>query len=326
MSAEEKFREALRQLPAPGSGACHRALLGAANHGVRAGLDDAAILVAIRAALPSGTRPVPDAEIRAAIAKARRDAGTQPTRRAKARYLTSAMFAPRTRTPAIDWDAARERIIAVGGGEVDPYSADLWEASPIRLTWGLEVEAAEFLRLMYEPQEYVFIGNRHSTGQAHCRTAEEWCRIFTAHPPDEEYALLVPNPVTGQPAPTKDGKPSYRALSALAERRYAVLEFDRADMPPARQLPFWRGMRLPNAAAVIDSGGKSLHLWLRFAATDPNAWNCSVKPIFGKLAAMGVDRAGDTGGQMCRLPGVRRAETGRWQRLLWLCPDGGILP
>jgi len=226
----------------------------------------------------------------------------------------------------MDGDRLREAIIAAGGGEVDPYGADFWESSPIRIDWPPEADAPEFLSAMFLPQEHVFIGHREAVGKLYCRKAEEWCREFRERPPSEQFALVCPNPLTGQPGPTRDGRPSYRALACVAAWRFGVLEFDREDMPRPRQLAFWRGLGLPSVAAVVDSGGKSLHVWLRLNARDADHWATVVRPLYAKLAALGLDAAGASGGQLYRLPGVPRPDRGALQRLLWLCPEGGRLP
>lgn len=69
---EKRYRKALANIPAPGTG-CHPALLGVANYAVMAGRTDDEALAEIRAAIPSGTRDVPDNEILEAIDRARRD-------------------------------------------------------------------------------------------------------------------------------------------------------------------------------------------------------------------------------------------------------------
>ncbi len=321
-AAERRYREKLASFPAPGSGAYHRHLMGAAALGIIVGLHDADIFTDLRRATPKGSRTVSDREIQETIQNARKSTATD-----------SRVLPARPRMPApmpVDYAAIRESIITAGGGEVDPFGPDLWETSPIRLDWPREQDAAEFVGRMYGPAEFVWIGHPLAVGWdgSHCRTAGDWLREFTQAPPNPRlYTHLVPNPVTGKREPTKVdlAKTSYRALGALAAYRYAVAEFDRVDMPKPRQLAFWRGLALPNVAAVVDTGGKSLHVWLRVNATDEEHWTQTIKPLFGKLAMLGADRAGDTGGQLCRLPGVPRLEKGTRQQLLWLCPEGGRL-
>ena len=68
---EERYREALATIPAPGGGGCHAALLGVASLGIMAGRDDNTMLAEIRASIPAGGRRVPDGEIKDAIRRAR---------------------------------------------------------------------------------------------------------------------------------------------------------------------------------------------------------------------------------------------------------------
>lgn len=53
---EERYREALAAIPAPGGNGCHAALLGVANLGIMAGRDDTTMLAEIRANIPAGGR------------------------------------------------------------------------------------------------------------------------------------------------------------------------------------------------------------------------------------------------------------------------------
>lgn len=72
-----------------------------------------------------------------------------------------------------------------------------------------------------------------------------------------------------------------------------------------------RSLNLP-LRAVVDSGNKSLHGWFEYPPPD----------VFEKLRlwlpAMGCDPAMFAPNQPCRLPGAWRAETGRFQRLLYI--------
>lgn len=335
-SVLDRYHNGLHTLPRPGNG-CHRALLGVANCGVMAGLTDGQIVADILAAIPmDGNRRVSEAEVRDAVHRARQD--LSPVRPRTASFpgpastpsWTLSGYRPvshgqRGQPQHVDWDRVRDEIVAAGGGELDPHGPDFWESSPIQIDWPRAEDAVRFLSLMYEPDEYVFVGRRQAVGNLYCRTADEWCRLFSNELPSEQFGLLCPNPVTGQPGPTRDGRLSYRALSCIVTWRYGVAEFDRADLPRPRQLAFWRGLGLPNVAAIVDSGGKSLHVWLRLNVTAAEHWAKAVKPLFARLAALGVDAAGATGGQLCRLPGAPRPDKGTVQRLLWLCPEGGRL-
>ena len=80
---------------------------------------------------------------------------------------------------------------------------------------------------------------------------------------------------------------------------------------------------------AIDSGGKSIHAWLRINLPDRAAWDKLVRYELygetGRLTRLGADRACCNPARLSRLPGHYRRDTaeapGRWQRLLYLNPD-----
>jgi hypothetical protein len=119
MSLPARYNEALRNVPAPGGGGCHGAILGCANLGVLAGIPSEAIFQDLRGSIPSGSRKVSDGEIHDAIHKALAD-------------HSGATYTPRPRpAPAVNnGKGALQKII--GQGKIS-NEADLWEASPIRL-------------------------------------------------------------------------------------------------------------------------------------------------------------------------------------------------
>ena len=87
--------------------------------------------------------------------------------------------------------------------------------------------------------------------------------------------------------------------------------------------------KLMPVAALIDSGGKSIHAWLRVDLPDRDAWDKLVRHELygeqGRLTRLGADRACCNPARLSRLPGHYRRDTaddpGRWQRLLYLNPD-----
>ncbi|MFC1451857.1 hypothetical protein ACFLSJ_00770 [Verrucomicrobiota bacterium] len=127
--------------------------------------------------------------------------------------------------------------------------------------------------------------------------------------------------LTGDLGPTKNGGMSFRADSCIASFRFATVEFD--SVPMDEQAAFWAGVDLP-VAAIIDSGGKSLHGWVRVDRPDREAWEWDVEiGLFARrLVPLGVDAACRNEARLSRMPGFHRAETKRWQRLLYLAPNG----
>jgi len=202
--------------------------------------------------------------------------------------------------------------------------ADLHDLSPIRLPHDSAEDTALLLSELYEPHERLYIGPAKfiGNGSEHVKTASQWCNLVTAGHLKPE--TLVPNPLTGLPDP---GTGSFRTNQTVAVLRFAVVEFDGGDMvinglPADAQYEFFAGVDLP-IAALIYSGGKSIHAWVRVDCTGPADWDTVVKhTLYRLLEPMGADPANKAASTLSRLPGVTRADTGRAQRLLYLCPEG----
>lgn len=303
-----RFRDAVHALPARGGG-LHSALLSAANHGALAGLDEYALLADLEPA--ARERGADQREIRAAVQTALRDCGTVPGADGRVYRPTP----PPKPKPAINAAAALRAILARGEGFAE---ADLWEASPVRIDWPPDEDAARVLQAIYPPEARLFIGGRCDAGPV--QTVAEWTAAFSAGAPVPEH--VIPNPLTGRHGLTKDGKPSRRADSCTAEYRCAVVEFD--TMPRAQQIAFWAGCRLP-VYALIDSGGKSIHGWVRIpGVTTADQWARDVGGLLYQqhLIPLGVDPTCRNPARLSRMPGHFRKEKERWQRVLFLAPGG----
>lgn len=154
---------------APGDG-CHPALLGAANFAVWAGRTDDEALEEIRAAIPSGRREVSDNEILQAIDRARRDssefeAGGVPRLPMPKRCRTAAEIRADVLKDENTAAKLRSAVLAAGGGELDPFGAEVRESSPIRLEKYSEgyphaADMIPLLRYLYRPDDHLFIGRR----------------------------------------------------------------------------------------------------------------------------------------------------------------------
>lgn len=299
----QRYEEALRNLPPSGGDGCHSALLGVANLGFFAGLTGQQIFSDLRSTV-RGSRHVPDSEIMAAINRAAQDYQSPSN---------GPRWTPPPR-PAIDGTSARRRFIARGNGVNE---GDIFEASPIRPDCPPEEDAPLLLRSLYRPSDALFIGERTDTGPNHVRIVADWLADPAALARSPHFA---PNPMKGLPAPTKGdpAKLTLRGDACVARFELAVVEFDNS--PRSDQLAFFAGVDWP-IAALIDSGGKSVHALLRVNAADSAAWDAEVRPLFrDRLAPMGVDRACANPSRLSRLPGHRRKDTDRMQRILFLDP------
>lgn len=303
------YEAALREIPAPGNG-CHPHLLRIANLGIRAGLAVDQVVADIRSAIPAGKRHVPDREISAAVEKAHREAGQYGHRPG-----LSKGWSPHTAVsrPKLDADGLRAKIMAEGS----PDEVGLWEASPVRLCGLPEDDAVLMMQHFYDPNEFLFLGDTYSKA---VQTVEQWGAWIEKNG-TAQLPHVIPNSLTGREHETSTGTMSRRCDVAVQSFRFAVVEFD--DIPRADQLRFWSGILqrgLLNVAALIDSGGKSVHAWVRVDVPDRAAWDRDVKQrLFERwLVPLGVDASTKNPARLSRLPGHHRTKTGRWQRLLWL--------
>ena len=97
--------------------------------------------------------------------------------------------------------------------------------------------------------------------------------------------------------------------------RFALLESD--DMPVGKFAEIVRKLNLP-VAAMVDSGGKSLHAIVRIDADDEKTYRERVETLYARCERNGieVDRANKNASRLCRMPGVTR--NGRRQFLAGL--------
>ncbi len=312
-AALDRFTDALSSFPPPGMGdGCNLRILGAANHGVRAGLDPDEIFQRIRAAVPAGRRRVTDGEIIRAVDKALRDhrrGSWTPT--------------PRPAPVVPNGEAALRNIIRQG---TTSEEADLWESSPFRLWGEPRHDPAVLMKALYEPGDYIFIGERHDAGVIGetVRTRDEWLSHFQAGGKTAPHFII--NPLTGRPAPTRDGERETLRGDGCVAFRYALVEFDH--LTRQDQFRFWTAIRLP-IVALIDSGGKSIHGLLdaqKIAqAKTLEEWTHHIRNrLYDQiLKPLGVDMACSNPARLSRLPGHFREEKRSHQRIVWLSRGGG---
>lgn len=310
---DRKYQDRLRSIPAPGAG-CHPELLGVANLGIIAGRTPDVIFADIREAVPSGTRRLSDREIHDAIHKAHMDC--KPVGGSYQRYR------PVKVKPRInDGEARRGAIIAQASVSDE---ADLWESSRIRIDWTPEQDPAVFIGALFDPEDYLFIGDRIEPGiiGKNIRRAADWIKFFQSG--GQAGPFIIVNPLSGRPEPKKTGDgETFRGDSNVSSYRYALAEFD--TLSREDQIRFWTSAKL-SIAALVDSGGKSIHAWLRMPSSIKTAadWQTQIKHgLYDKaLIPMGVDSACSNPARLARLPGVLR-DTGRFQKILWLNAEIG---
>jgi hypothetical protein len=294
-----RYADALRALPPSGGGGAHAALLSVANFGKRAGLDAGRIAADLRAHA-HGTRKITDREIWDAVEKA---------------FLSEApalRAAPHVR---VNDKKLLDHIFARGAGFTEER---LREVLPVRIDWRPEEAAVEILRRLYNQSDKLFIGEKLDPGAGHIHPAAEWIYRFQHGEPVPPH--IIPNPLNGQRGLTKDNKPSLRADSCVSQFRFATIEFDA--MPLDQQILFWAGALLP-VVALIHSGSKSIHAWVRIDATDADEWTrCVECRLFSFLKPVNVDSTSKNEARLSRMSGFFRREKISWQRILYLALEG----
>jgi len=280
MSAPSRYIEQLKVLPHSGGGGLHTALLSMANLGALAGLSREQVFADLRANV-QGTRRVSDAEIRQAINKAFDERG-QPGRGGRREPQWQAVV-----RPPID---ARKMLDAILQHGADAQEEDLIALSPVKPSEHFYCQNDQLFLELYDQNDHLFMGERYDNGEAFTlQQISAWLRdsLAGAHAPPH----VCPNPLTGKPGLTKDGKPSMRCDDCVKDHRFCVVEFDakpavlreptEAVTPWAReeQIQFWAGALAFGwpIAALIDSGGKSIHGWIQVNATDASDWNVRVR-------------------------------------------------
>lgn len=333
---EARFVEALQRIPPPGGNGCHQALLGAANYGAMAGYGEDAIVERLIANVPAGERPVPERELRDAVRKALRDHAVR---------LTGGL-PTRIRQPSADqpiFDARRFMLDHLKAG-AEATDGDVRNLSPIKIPDDPSRHGFQLVETLYgdKPDEYLFLGDPMDTA---IQSVTDVLAKLQAEPPAKPH--IIPNTFTGLRGPTKDGcGQSFRADSTIKSFVCCVAEFDTlpayllaedlADclpqhrdldvvpFPRAWQLAFWATVKLP-IVALIDSGGKSIHAWLKVDnCPDNSSWEQAIeKRLYSDfLIPLGVDSACRNESRLSRIPGFPPFMKRNWQRLLYLCPEG----
>jgi hypothetical protein len=211
----------------------------------------------------------------------------------------------------------------LGGFHAD--EVDVWEASPVRPPDDWTGDALCLLETLYCPGEQLnFVtaftttatrggtvkANPSGNGETVERDAllDRWRK--RGMPRSDAGGWFRMNPVDG--AGVTD--------SNVTAYRFALVECDSS--PLDLQLSFFAKLALP-VAAILASGGRSLHAWVKVDARTAAEYEATVARLLALLARFGVDRKNKNPSRLSRLPGVIRTigatGDGR-QRLLYLNP------
>ena len=205
----------------------------------------------------------------------------------------------------------------------------LWHASPWRPIENWRLDGSMLIAGLYDPDDYINILIDHTvTGNPAKATPrgpgitlrrDDWLsRIRESGPPESAAgAWMRPNPVVAGGS----GNGGAFTDADVTHHRFILVESD--ILPPDLQLSVIAALRLP-VAAIITSGGRSYHAWVRVDASDGKTHREIAKRIFGTLAPFGFDPQNSNPSRLSRFPGALRligAEADGMQRLIYLNPD-----
>ncbi len=217
----------------------------------------------------------------------------------------------------------------LGGFRCD--ECDLWHVSPWRPLEDWRFDPLMLFAALYGKEEYINVvtdftreekdgaekANPKGAGEIQLR--DEWMRWTRKHgtPQSDAGAWIRPNPVKKRGS----GKDGAITDTDVMSHRFCLLESDA--LPIDLQLSLWARLPLP-IAAIIESGGRSVHAWVMVNCPNAQDYRVTVDRIYTLLARFGLCPSNKNPSRMSRLPGAQR-EVGKHgdgaQRLLYLNPE-----
>jgi hypothetical protein len=207
--------------------------------------------------------------------------------------------------PKTDYLAGAEHF--TGGGRMDPLA--LLEQSPIRIPSSVSEAAVAFIRTAYQAGELVNVvsvcqsqgGKARPVGMGSVRSREQWIQQI-----ELQGLPCGPGGVWQRMNPVRHRAPSNGRGFAdcdVAAFRFVLVESDA--LPLDLQIGVLVRVKLP-IFALVHSGGKSVHAWVRIDAADEFSYRDAVRIIFDRLGPLGFDKANSNPSRLARLPGASR--------------------
>ncbi|MBN1355517.1 hypothetical protein JXA40_04500 [bacterium] len=359
---ERLYRKRLAELPKPGGNHFHNKAFGVAGLGVMAGLSKNEIVDDLMTSAAGGTRPVTDKYLESKIvlpaweqnrSKAIMiEAGVKYTPKRKPKPILDGM---KTLSKWIERGTAAGITDEVAFWECSPIRVTDEPAADIFELFRYLYKPDE---LIFMGDRYDDGSQRIHTIDEWIKIFD--ARKIMLNCGFQINPFMIPNPLTGKPGEKADGGKTYRGDNCIASFRFACVEFDskpeplwtdterteyqekktkrdawevnpegpEPDRPKPPKMPlewqyaFWAAFPGP-LAALIFSGSKSLHAWLRVNLPDAVKYRqLIIDELFRKrLEPMGVDRATKNPARLFRAPSHIRHETLQWQRLIYLNPN-----
>lgn len=205
---------------------------------------------------------------------------------------------------------------------------DFWEVSPWRPRENWRLDAVPLLAALYYGRELINIvtdytlrddGKASPSGAGLTRTRDEWMsEMLDGAPQKDAGAFIRLNPLK---AKAGHGRGGAMTDHDVAMHRFTLLEAD--GISPDLQVCLFAKLKLP-IAAIISSGGRSIHAWVRIDAAGAGEYRRLTNKIFAHLRLFGIDASNQNPSRLSRLPGAQRkigASDDGAQRLLYLNPD-----
>lgn len=205
-------------------------------------------------------------------------------------------------------------------GAGDLIAASTCRIPPLICGEHFHKQGAYLIDQLFEPGEFVNIVTHSIVESGKARPGDagltlernEWeTRLLDPMPTQPGGAWLRMNPLDGQGITDAN----------VTRFRFALIECD--DIPLKLQIALLAKLPLP-IAAILASGGRSLHAWVKVNAATMEDYRQTVSRMLALLAKFGVDTANKNPSRMSRLPGVVRqigATGDGHQRLLYLNPE-----
>lgn len=197
--------------------------------------------------------------------------------------------------------------------------SELYDLSPIKPSANFHEDGCLLLRSLYLPGEKInFVTDYRvdESGKANpCSIGETVDRDM----------LIIRWEIRGMPESECGGWMRMNPLDGEGVRdanvtsfRFILLEFD--NIPVETQISLFAKLPLP-IAAILTSGGKSVHAWVKVDARDATDYRDQVTMLMKHLSRFGLDGKNKNPARLSRLVGVTRKygafQDGR-QRLLYL--------
>ena len=214
---------------------------------------------------------------------------------------------------------------------------DLWHVSPWRPLEDWRFDSLMLFAALYDKNERVNVvtdytaeakadGSRKANPQGAGKILfrDEWMRSIREHgtPQSEAGAWIRPNPARKNGS----GKGGAVTDADITSYRFCLLEFD--ELPMELQLSLFARLPLP-IAALIESGGRSVHAWVMVNCSTEQEHRSMVVRIYNRLTCFGLCQSNKNASRLSRLPGAQR-EIGKCgdgrQRLLYLNPEPSEAP